>query len=143
MGHTVHSGAWVCTPRPGRPGTRLVTFRTYLNRLRDNVAPKRIENVWYEYVRHHTKGAVQAAHVYGALQGALQEWCEVNGVRCRGISETDIKKLSTGNARASKKRMIAAARRMGYTPNDDNEADAICLLEVSRNVMATSTKIYT
>ena len=39
-----------------------------------------------------------------------------------------IKKFATGNGRAGKPLIIAAARSWGFEPADDNEADALALL---------------
>ncbi len=50
------------------------------------------------------------------------------------VTDTDpqtIKKFSTGNSRAEKDDMIAAAQRMGYTGFCEHEADAYCLLRYS------------
>ena len=44
------------------------------------------------------------------------------------VAVPTIKKFATGDGRASKVEMIAAARRMGYTGNNEHEADAVCLL---------------
>jgi Holliday junction resolvasome RuvABC endonuclease subunit len=41
---------------------------------------------------------------------------------------TTLKKFATGNGRASKEEMIAAAQAMGYRGSNEHEADAYCLL---------------
>jgi len=43
------------------------------------------------------------------------------------VSNVTIKKHLTGNARAEKEEMIKAIQDKGYSPTDDNEADAIAL----------------
>ena len=48
------------------------------------------------------------------------------------VTDTDpqtIKKFATGNSRADKDAMVAAAQRMGYTDDNEHEADAFCLLK--------------
>ena len=40
-----------------------------------------------------------------------------------------LKKWATGNGKASKQDMIDAAKLLGWNPKDDNEADALLLLE--------------
>lgn len=45
------------------------------------------------------------------------------------VSVATIKKFAAGHGHAPKNTMIAAARKLGYRGNDDNEADAYCLLK--------------
>ena len=40
-----------------------------------------------------------------------------------------IKKHATGKGNASKEAMLASARSKGHDPSDDNEADALALLD--------------
>jgi Holliday junction resolvasome RuvABC endonuclease subunit len=137
----IGSGVWDCTPPPERPGARLAWLQKKLDLTLMSVG--RIDAIWYEYVRHHTKGATIAAHVYGALQGKVHEFAYNNTIRCRGISEMDLKKLATGKARASKNQMKGVARqRFGIEPVDDNEADALCLLAVTMRPIPDWVKIY-
>ena len=58
-----------------------------------------------------------------------------------GVSSTKIKQLSadialtggiTGKGNASKQQVIDAIKALGYHPKDDNEADALALLELIR-----------
>ena len=47
------------------------------------------------------------------------------------FSATEIKKHATGKGNASKPMMIEAARnKLGYTGADDNEADALWILDL-------------
>ena len=45
-----------------------------------------------------------------------------------GVPVGTIKRHATGKGNANKDAMIAAVRSWGYTPVDDNEADALALL---------------
>ncbi len=45
-----------------------------------------------------------------------------------GVPVGTIKRHGTGHGRTSKQAMIAAIRARGFSPADDNEADAIALL---------------
>ena len=47
------------------------------------------------------------------------------GIECREVHLQQVKKFMTGNGRADKAAMIAAARGHGWLVNDDNAADAL------------------
>ncbi len=51
--------------------------------------------------------------------------CNLRQIRCAEDHLQSIKKFFAGNGRAEKEDMIAAARRLGFDPKDDNQADAI------------------
>lgn len=104
-------------------GMRYLRFRRWLDELAGS-AP--IGEVVFEEVRSH-KG-VDAAHVYGGLLGQLSAWCEEKSIPYAGVPVGTIKRFATGRGNAPKQSMIDAAIAWGYQPQDDNEADAICLL---------------
>lgn len=107
-------------------GMRFLRFLRWLQ----EIAP---HEVWYEKVASH-KGT-RAAHVYGGLLGQLQAYCEELGVPYRGVSVGTIKKHATGKGNANKAAMIAAAKeKLDYVGDDDNEADALWLLDYVRTV---------
>jgi Holliday junction resolvasome RuvABC endonuclease subunit len=85
-----------------------------------------LTRVVFEEVRAH-KGTA-AAHTYGAFLGQLTAWCELHQVPYQGVPVATIKKHATGKGNAGKEEMIAAARARGYSPIDDNEADALAIL---------------
>jgi len=58
----------------------------------------------------------------------LTAWAEMRGVPYQGVPVGTIKKSATGKGNASKAMMIEAARKRGFFPKDDNEADAIAIL---------------
>jgi crossover junction endodeoxyribonuclease RuvC len=82
--------------------------------------------VLYEEVRAH-RGTL-AAQIYGAFVGHLQAWCEGRH-RLRRCAGGKIKRHITGKGNAGKEAVIAAVRALGFTPADDNEADALALLD--------------
>jgi Holliday junction resolvasome RuvABC endonuclease subunit len=47
----------------------------------------------------------------------------------RGVPVGTIKRHVTGRGNADKDAVIAAVRRLGFDPVDDNEADALALLD--------------
>jgi hypothetical protein len=79
-------------------------------------------------VRRHA--GTDASHIYGGLMATLTAWAELRGVPYEGVPVGTIKRHATGKGNADKDAMIAAARARarGFSPADDNEADAIALL---------------
>ncbi len=125
-GPIVH-GVWHFKNKTGEgAGMRLVRCRRQL----DCVAKRfpKIDLVAYELVRRHI--GTQAAHVYGALQGVVMEWCETHGFPYEGVPVGTIKKFATEKGNASKADMIAAVNRWGYKIDDDNQADALAILHM-------------
>lgn len=122
---TTLSGVWSLKPRRfDGGGMRYVRFRQSLDELARTV---KINLVCYEEVRRHA--ATDAAHVYGGLMATLTAWCEEKLIPYEGVSVGSIKKSWTGNGAAKKELMIEEARKRGYEPIDDNEADALALLD--------------
>lgn len=140
------SGTWSLKPdKYSGAGIRGLKFVRYLNTLH---AAQPITRVAFEAVRRHI--GTDAAHVYGGLMLVLQAWCEQRNIPYEGIGVGTIKKFWTGygnapkdeaekekrNAKAKKAgrklyvgpTMMGRAFALGYSPVDDNEADAIALL---------------
>lgn len=105
-------------------GMRYLRFQRWLDEMRG----AGLDSVWFEEVRRHA--GTDAAHVYGGLLATLTAWCEHHGVPYSGIPVGTIKKHATGKGNANKDAMIAAAVARGFTPCDDNEADALALLHM-------------
>jgi hypothetical protein len=113
--------------RPGRfdgGGMRYLRFTNWLGELDRLSGP--IATIWFEEVRRHA--GTDAAHVYGGLMATLTAWAELRGVPYEGVPVGTIKRHATGKGNADKEAMIAAARARGFSPADDNEADAIAIL---------------
>lgn len=72
--------------------------------------------------------SVRQAHVYGGLRAIVETACCEIGAECRPVPVSVIKKHATGAGNADKRAMLAAARARGFSPKDDNEADALALL---------------
>ena len=105
-------------------GMRYLRFTNWLTELDRLSGP--IAAIWYEEVRRHV--GTDAAHVFGGLMASLTSWGELRGVPYAGVPVGTIKKHATGRGNANKAAMIAAARAHGFTPADDNEADALAIL---------------
>ena len=113
--------------RPGRfdgGGMRYLRFTNWLSEIDRLSGP--INAIWFEEVRRHA--GTDAAHVYGGLMASLTSWGELRGVPYQGVPVGTIKRHATGRGNADKATMVAAARARGFSPADDNEADAIAIL---------------
>lgn len=119
------SGTWdfSVNKRIESVGMRFIRFREQLDIMRRDSGVKMI---YFEEVRRHL--GTTAAHVYGGFLAVLQAWCVDNAVSYQSVPVGEIKKSWTGKGNAKKDEMIAEARRRGYDPCDDNEADAIAIL---------------
>jgi hypothetical protein len=105
-------------------GMRYLRFTNWLGELERLSGT--IAAIWFEEVRRHA--GTDAAHVYGGLMATLTAWAELRGVPYEGVPVGTIKKHATGKGNANKEAMITAARSRGFSPADDNEADAIAIL---------------
>ena len=113
--------------KPGRydgGGMRYLRFTNWLSEIDRLSGP--IEAIYFEEVRRHA--GTDAAHIYGGLMASLTAWAELRGVPYQGVPVGTINKHATGHGNASKLAMIDAARVRGFSPTDDNEADAIAIL---------------
>ena len=113
--------------KPGRydgGGMRYLRFTNWLSEINRLSGP--VEAIWYEEVRRHA--GTDASHVYGGLMATLTAWAELRGIPYSGVPVGTIKCHATGRGNANKQAMIDAARKRGFSPTDDNEADAIAIL---------------
>jgi len=104
------------------PGMRFLRCRGWLNEMNDLVKPDIIS---YEQA-HHRGGAATACGV--GLVTVVLEFAALHKIEVTSVHSATLKKWATGNGRASKDQMVAAAIRKGHQPQDDNEADALLLL---------------
>ena len=113
--------------RPSRydgGGMRYLRFRGWLDQLARDAGA--IRAIHFEEVRRHV--ATDAAYVYGGLLATLTAWAETSCIAYQGVPVGTIKRHATGRGNADKTAMMAAARSRGFSPVDDNEADAIAIL---------------
>ena len=113
--------------KPGRydgGGMRYLRFTNWLTEIDRLSGP--VAAIWFEEVRRHA--GTDAAHVYGGLMATLTAWAELRGVPYAGAAVGTIKRHATGKGNAPKLAMIQAAQARGFSPADDNEADAIAIL---------------
>jgi hypothetical protein len=114
--------------KPGRfegGGMVFLRFRAWLQEVDETAGG--IGAVYFEEVRSHR--GVAAAHAYGGFLAHLTPWAEANKAPYRGVPVATIKRHVTGKGNADKDAVIAAVRALGFVPADDNEADALALLD--------------
>jgi hypothetical protein len=106
-------------------GMRFLRFKHWLTEIKQTADG--LDAVFFEEVRRHV--GVDAAHAYGGFLAHLTAWCEHHGIPYRGVPVGTIKKHATGKGNADKQAMIAFAKIKGFGLADDNEADALALLD--------------
>ena len=114
--------------KPGRfegGGMRYLRFKRWLTEMKQCADP--LGWVVFEEVRRHA--STDAAHVYGGFLATLTAWCEHHQIPYQGVPVGTIKKHATGRGNAGKPEMVGAMRARGFQPADDNEADALALLD--------------
>lgn len=123
---TIASGTWDIAPRRGEsPGMRYLKLRAKLNMAL--AAFPDLKTIYYEQA-HHRGGA--ATEYAAGCATHVQSWCAEHGIEHGMRHSATIKRHATGRGGASKEAVIAAMRRLGHTPADDNEADALALLRL-------------
>lgn len=110
-------------------GMRYLRFSRWLNEMK--LCAGDMKEVYFEEVRRHL--GVDAAHVYGGFLATLTSWCEGASIPYQGVSVGTIKQHATGKGNASKSDVLESMKAKGYSPKDDNEADALALLEWVRD----------
>jgi Holliday junction resolvasome RuvABC endonuclease subunit len=112
-------------------GMRYLRFRRWLDEVLATTAPSSgvsgLDAVYFEEVRRHL--GVDAAHAYGGFLATLTSWCEHQKIPYQGVPVGTIKRHVTGKGNACKSEMVSAVRARGYPVADDNEADALAVLD--------------
>ena len=77
---------------------------------------------------------IGAVIVQSELQGQIKVVCEDCHVEYRAYSSQEIKKFATGKGNAGKPLMVSKAQeKLGYVGKDNDEADALWLLELAKS----------
>lgn len=116
------SGAW-----KNRPGMRFLAFQAKLDAL---VSTYRFDHVVYEHVRFSSDTVADV--IWHGFLAAMQMWCDRREIPYSGVAVATLKKFATGNGRAKKPEIVAAAKARGWNVADDNQADAVWLLDYAR-----------
>jgi len=103
-------------------GMRYLRFESWLTDVITLVHP---EVIIYEQA--HQRGGAPTEIAYGFITHTLKI-CAKYQIEHQALHTGTLKKFWTGKGNAGKSEMIAECRRRGFSPRDDNEADAIALL---------------
>lgn len=126
-GKTITSGTWTLHKGQNEAnGMRLLRLKTRLSERLDSG----VDLVVYEYNPFlRGRNAVQRA---GEMAGVIKVWCEGLGLNYADYSAAAVKEYATGKKKADKDAMVhACIHKFGIEPTDDNEADAVALLNLA------------
>lgn len=122
-------GVWdLKTRKDESMGMKLLRLDAKLKEINELVKPtiiacERPANVHAGAVIHESK-----------LIGKIEEFCAANGIEFMPLAVTSIKKFATDKGNAGKPLMIQAAQeKLGYPGNNNNEADALWILELAKH----------
>ncbi len=120
------SGTWDLKPNRGESeGMRVVRFKS---KVREIIRAENIQLISYERPAGMHKASIMVA---SEMVGVLKDLCIEMSIALACYSASEIKKFATGKGNAKKEQMIQAAVDLGYSPKDDNEADAIHLYNLT------------
>lgn len=123
-GQIIH-GTEAFTPRKSwTPGQRWQRFRSWLSEI---VVTHKVNAIVYEDVRRHI--GTDAAHAYGAFLALMELAADSHRITLAPVGVGVIKKHWTGRGNAKKDEMLAEAKRRGFRPETDNDADALAILD--------------
>lgn len=91
-----------------------------------------VDVIVFEAARHAAPKMAGALVVQAELQGQIKRFATEQGIQYRGYSPTEIKKHATGKGNASKDQVRTAAELKFKPVADDNEADALWLLDLAK-----------
>lgn len=106
---------------------RFKNFQDFLIKIQKESGTIGLHTVYYEEVRKHL--GTDAYHIYGAFWGQVLTFCANYKLDYQGVPVGTLKKHITGKGNADKEAVIKAVRNLGFNPKDDNEADALAVLD--------------
>jgi Holliday junction resolvasome RuvABC endonuclease subunit len=115
--------------RPHRLG-KLLTF------LQAQVWFKQADVALYECP--FTRGLAASRSLWGTA-GVLEAVVSEMGLPVVDANLREIKKFAAGDGNAPKSAMIVSAKKWGYSGTNDNEADAICILNYGKKFLERSS----
>ena len=102
-------------------GPFIAAFDAWLKRTIEDQKPALII---YEQPSIFAKTTPQTVIKLNGLATHTEFVCHQRSITVRSANPSQLKKFATGNGRADKPMMVAAARRRGWKVTDDNQADA-------------------
>jgi Holliday junction resolvasome RuvABC endonuclease subunit len=105
------------------PGMRFLMFQNWLRKMIESIKP---DMIVYERA-HHQGGA--ATEVCVGLTTVIQTICAEKGIEHVAVHTGTLKKHATGKGNSGKPEMMGAAKEKGWKFQDDDEADALWLLD--------------
>ena len=110
------------------PGQRWINFRAFLNELAA-MSETDIGAIYFEDLIMNAKHGVGPIVMFGGYVAHLQLWAGVRRIPLYPVHNATIKKHWTGKGNAKKVDMLRVCRERGIHAKDDNEADALALLD--------------
>ena len=123
-------GMFVCKSK--NRGSRYETFTFELLKLFASFNYSKPDIIVFEKAFQKSQ---RSAELYHGFLAMLEYRAWQYGIDLMPVYATHLKKWATGNGKASKNDMIEAARLLGWNPKDDNEADALLLLEYAQETI--------
>jgi len=124
-GSKVSYGVWeLYSKRDEGVGYRYIRFKHFLSKLKQEQG---IDVMFYEEVRRHA--GVSAAHMYGAIVGHLQAFCEENKIPYKSIPIGTWKKHSIGSGNANKEKVLEVMKKKYPELEQQDAADALGILQ--------------
>ena len=122
-------GVWNLKPKRDESiGMRLIRLRS---KLKEVCEAEEITIIVFERPGGRHQGAIITQ---SELQAIIKTFCEDNSLEYKAYSSTEIKKYATGKGNCNKQAMIDAAKsQLGYKGDNDNEADALWLLQLGKS----------
>ena len=119
-------GVWdLHTRKDESMGMKLLRLKAKLNEIHST---EEIDVIVYE--RPGGQHKLPIIH-QSKLIAVIEMWCDENCIEYRAYSASEIKKFATGKGNANKQSMIDSAKeKYGYVGHNDNEADALHLLNL-------------
>lgn len=106
---------------------RFLRFRAWFKELCNELVLPQV--IVYESPHHRGGAATEVA--YGFLT-EVKTRAATQSIELMPVHSQTLKKAMTGSGNASKAAMTAEAKKRGFNPQDDNEADACLLLEYAK-----------
>ena len=131
----VESGVQLFDVKRGEsPGMRYLRFNSWLKEFQS----WHLELIVYEQtLARFAKGGSQS-EIAAGFATRVQEFCAKNSIEHTAVHGSTLKKFATGHGNSKKPDMILAAQKLKAGVENDNESDALWLLEFAKRTMVTA-----